>query len=277
MEQSYDPGRVTSSSFASRKRPELMHWTMAGCEQCDLLFATNPPDLDHLRSAYADASFDAGRESKAAAATYVRLVDRALGQDVRSHRLLDVGCGDGAFLEGMDSQGALSVDGIEISEAPIRRASPQIQPRIHQCMVEDFEGDGFTVATTFQVLEHFADPVAVLAKLHGVLVEDGVVMGVAHDRDAVVNRLLGRRSPIWDIEHLQLFNPCSLRALVREAGFRMEHIAPFKNAYPGDYWLRLAPVPAPLSSPLETTARRILGERNIPVAVGNLFFVARKT
>ena len=44
-------------------------------------------------------------------------------------------------------------------------------------------------------------------------------MIVCHDRRAPLNRALGARSPIMDIEHLQLFSQASARALLERTGF----------------------------------------------------------
>lgn len=65
---------------------------------------------------------------------------------------------------------------------------------------------------------------------------------VGHDRPAPVNRLLGRRSPIYDIQHLQLFCPGSLRELLERAGFRDVQVRRFRTRYPLRYWLRSAPL-----------------------------------
>lgn len=280
MQRSFDPSRVDANTFASRKRPELMHWSMALCVPCDLLFAIDPPGFDQLRAAYEVADFDAGRESIAAARTYEGIVRRMLlrptGWPPDRLRILDVGCGDGAFLAAMSDSGASRVVGIEISEEPVRRARPDMQAIIEKCMIEDYGGTGFTLATTFQVLEHFSEPLDVLKRLHTALDPGGFVMGVVHDRRAITNRLLGRRSPIWDVEHLQLFSKRSMRALLAAAGFRSIALRHITNTYPAAYWLRLAPAPRRMRPAMERLAQPGGRELTIPLRVGNLAFVAQR-
>ena len=60
---------------------------------------------------------------------------------------------------------------------------------------------------------------------------------VTHNVDAPLNRLLGRRSPIIDIEHLQLFSPNNLSFLLRQACFERVTVQSFQNCYPMWYWL----------------------------------------
>jgi hypothetical protein len=98
-----------------------------------------------------------------------------------------------------------------------------------------------------------------------------MVAFVAHDYRAMVNRLLGKRSPIIDIEHLQLFSRPSLKRLLTDAGFENVSIGTFKNRYPLHYWNRLFPFPSPWkrlqASLLSLTG---IGDWQIGLDVGNL-------
>ena len=67
---------------------------------------------------------------------------------------------------------------------------------------------------------------------------------VNHNYDAFLNRILGARSPIIDVEHLQLFCPGSLWHLLCAAGYDVVASTSFPNTYPLRYWLRLLPLPA---------------------------------
>jgi hypothetical protein len=92
-----------------------------------------------------------------------------------------------------------------------------------------------------------------------------------------INRLLGRRSPIIDIEHLQLFCKPSLEKLLTSSGFVAEMITPLVNRYPFRYWLRLSPLPAPIKRlSLQTFALLGLGGLRLGVNVGNLLAIGRK-
>ena len=91
-------------------------------------------------------------------------------------------------------------------------------------------------------------------------------------------KLLGRKSPIFDIEHLQLFSPASMRALLDSAGFsRIETYSVF-NRYPLKYWAKLFPFPAGVK-------RHVLGGLQvtrpglwvIPLPAGNLASIAYKS
>jgi hypothetical protein len=97
-------------------------------------------------------------------------------------------------------------------------------------------------------LEHVQDPGALVAAAHKMLRPGGVFVAVTHDYRGWVNRLLGKRSPIIDIEHMQLFSAQSSRQLLALRGYGEVDAKRFRNAYRPSYWLRLVPIPAALKS-----------------------------
>ena len=100
---------------------------------------------------------------------------------------------------------------------------------------------------------------------------------VCHDYRSVVNRLLGTRSPIYDIEHLQIFSRRSIEKLLSSNGFQDVRVFTLRNVYPLKYWVRLFPMPMGwkrgLLSWLEASA---LGQIKIGINVGNVGVIARK-
>ena len=57
-------------------------------------------------------------------------------------------------------------------------------------------------------------------------------MIVCHDWRSRVNRALGRRSPIYDIEHVQLFSATSARELLERSGLADVRVRGIRNRYP---------------------------------------------
>jgi SAM-dependent methyltransferase len=243
-EANVDPRRLGEFAFASRKLPEYMHHRLLLCAACDLVFADAKVDEDQLHVAYEGAAFDSAREAAAAAATYARLLDPVLAMLPDRSAALDIGTGDGAFLRHLLALRFERVHGIEPSSAPIAAAAADVRGLIRQGVFEAgmFESRSFSLVTCFQTIEHVADPLDLCREAVRLLKPGGVLCLVGHDRRAMSARILGRKSPIFDIEHLQLFSPVSFEGLLRRAGLTAIRVRHFWNRYPLSYWTRLVPL-----------------------------------
>lgn len=274
-ESTIDEERLSGLSFASRKTPEYMHHRYVRCPVCALIYVSPAPPADAVMEAYQQAEFDATDESALAARTYAKLLDAVPAATRASGTLVDIGAADGAFLVAAADYGFADRIGFEPSAAPVAAASPLARPLLREepLVAGSVPPGSASVVTCFQTIEHVETPLELCRLAATTLRDDGALILVCHDARALSARLLGTHSPIFDLEHLQLFTRPSLRELVRRAGFRRVRIRPLVNAYPLAYWTRLAPVPGkePLLSALETTG---LGGLTVPLPAGNLVVTA---
>ena len=270
-ESNVDPERLGPFAFASRKTPELMRHRLVECPACDALYASPAPPAAVLADAYEHADYDSADEARYAAATYGRLVRRLLPRLPRSGGALDVGAGDGAFLAELLRLGFDDVVGVEPSAAPVAAAPAPLRRRIRRGVFRegDFEPSRFRLITAFQTLEHVPDPLELAVAARTLLRPGGALVVVCHDRRATVNRLMGLSSPIFDVEHLQLFSPRSLRGLVERAGLASVELEHVTNRYPLRYWLRLAPLPGRRTLVAAADRSRV-GSLPLALRVGNL-------
>ncbi|MDQ6727882.1 MAG: class I SAM-dependent methyltransferase [Actinomycetota bacterium] len=268
-----DDGALGAFAYSSRKVPELMHHRLLQCLDCDLVYASPAPNPEELAKAYREASFDSSEEARSASFTYDRLVRRLATGLPPVGGALDIGTGDGAFLERLMAAGFDDVVGIEPSAAPIDAAGPAARERIQEGFFDPgrFEAGRFRLVTAFQTLEHVADPGGLCVGAKQVLCRGGALLVVCHDRRALINRLMGRRSPIFDVEHLQLFSKASLRSLLQRSGLNGVRCMTFSNRYPLRYWVRLAPLPpAPKAALLGALRRMHLADIPVTLPAGNI-------
>lgn len=278
-EADFDPAAWDALAFASRKPPEYMHYRLMICEPCDLLYAGPAPGPRTTQTAYEEADFDSALEAGYAAQTYASFVPRILRRLPDRNGALDIGTGDGAFLGQLLAQGVTEVAGVEPSVAAIASGTDSVRPLIRTgaFRAADFDARRFRLVTCFQTIEHLHDPLSMCREVFGLLKDEGAFFIVCHNRRAMVNRALGMRSPIMDIEHLQLFSPRSVRAMLERSGFADVTVAPIANRYPLRYWLRLAPLPAALKRGwLESVRRSRIGLAAVALPVGNLAVVGYK-
>jgi SAM-dependent methyltransferase len=279
LAEKFDPKRVTEAAFSSRKLPEYMHFRLMKCKRCDIVYASPAVRGEQLADAYRGASFEASRESEYAARTYYEYLRRHTG--AKPAPALDIGAGDGAFLLELLRHGYDEIVGYEPSEAPICAANEAVRTRLRKGM---FDGSSiadrsFGLVTCFQTIEHVFEPLRLIREMHRVLSADGTAFLIGHDVEALSARLLGEKSPIYDIEHYQLLTRRSAQEIMRTAGFRSVSVFPIMNSYPLSYWMKLLPIPQFAKRPLLrllNSKLRWLGDRTIPLPAGNLAVIATK-
>ena len=271
-----DVGRLDAMSYASRKEPEFMRLRMVVCPGCDLLYAPRIPSSSFLEGAYAETEYDSDMEAQYAAASYAESLRSLLERLPDRDNALEIGSGNGALLAHLRQMGFASVTGIEPSAHAANAAPPELRDSIR---VESFDAAKlshlrFSLVITNQTLEHIEDPYRLLAALRSLLKPGGAIMIVSHNYRHWLMRLMGARSPIIDIEHLQVFSPGSLAKALRRAGFDAPEVKPFANRYPLHYWVRLLPLPRAVKRPLYTWLRSGSGARlggaGIRMRVGNM-------
>lgn len=92
-------------------------------------------------------------------------------------RVLDVGCGGGILSEALAERGA-SVLGIDLAESALQaaeahRAGQAVEYRLESSRETAARGEVFDVVTCMEMLEHVADPAAVLRDIHVLLKPGG--------------------------------------------------------------------------------------------------------
>jgi len=278
-EAKFDLARLDAFAFASRKVPEHMHYRLVTCPACDLVYANPASSAEAIARAYREAAFDSGTEAGFASRTYSGFLPSLVRSLPDQDGAIDIGTGDGAFLRELLTAGFTNVEGVEPSTAPISSAPDDVQRLIRHEIFrpEHFEPGRYSLITCFQTMEHVYDPLALASGVCHLLKSGGAAFFIGHNRKSVVNRLLGMRSPIIDIEHLQLFSPSSARALFQRAGFVKVTVGRVLNTYPLSYWTKLFPMPKTARRGLLAGLRGTgLGRVPVSINVGNIAVIGYK-
>jgi SAM-dependent methyltransferase len=278
-ESNFDESKLNSYSFASRKSPELMHYRLVRCRQCSLLYASPAPGSDYLKAAYNEASYDSAVEASDASRTYIKHLKAFLPKLPDLVGALDIGTGDGAFLSRLLEAGFSSVSGVEPSEAPIRAARSDVRNLIQHGIFSagDYRPASFRLITCFQTMEHLSDPASICAASYNLLKSPGVFFIVSHNYRSLSARILGLKSPIYDIEHLQLFSPESMRYLLKQSGFKNINVYPIANSYPLQYWVKILPLAKSAKNRILSLMKAAgLDGMRLPLWAGNIAAIGYK-
>ncbi|MCI0641266.1 MAG: class I SAM-dependent methyltransferase [Gemmataceae bacterium] len=141
-------------------------------------------------------------------------------------RLLDFGCGAGAFLARMLSQG-WRVTGIDANETAVDNVRERLGVNAFVgSLPHPLLDDGsFDVVTMWQALEHTHEPLRVLRGAWKLLAPGGLLIVTVPNIDSLAFRLFGS---VWNgldlPRHLVHFAPGTLRLMLHSAGFRPSRV-----------------------------------------------------
>lgn len=276
--ENYKPTELGDFAFSSRKIPEYMHYELYECKVCKVLVANNPPSSEKLAEEYERADFDSGNEARNASKTYIRYLKKYI-PNFSKGRSLDIGTGEGSYLKYLKDEGVREIVGVEPSQAPIDAADSTIRPNIIKDVfsAERFEKESFDMISCFQTIEHIPDSRKLLQDIYALLKDRGLVYIVCHNYCSLVNKILGTKSPIYDIEHLQLFSKRSIYRLLKECGYSNIKTFSIWNRYPIRYWLRLFPFPKGMKRAiLKSAESHTWGNIELAINVGNVGVIAHK-
>ncbi len=279
LDTNIDRNKISEFSFSSRKEPEFMCHRLVLCQDCGLVYADQPPSETELAAAYHAASYDSSEEADDAAASYIKAISPVLRSLKQRQRALEIGAGTGVFLEHLSRAGFQNLVGVEPSSAAIAAAPTHRKQWIAEGMFDesDFEPESFDLICCFMTMEHVRDPSVVAQAAFRLLRPGGAFVTVTHDYQAWINRMMGAKSPIIDIEHMQLFSEKSLRRLFVRAGLTGLTVSGFVNTYSLRYWLRLVPLPRVLKLVFSRLIEALnLGKLKLSANVGNLIFAGFK-
>lgn len=247
------------------------HFRIVRCSGCGLVRSDPIYRPETIHKLYEQSQFLYSDVAGFAAATYRRLFLKSLPSVGSTARILDVGCGNGFFLEALLAAGFDDVWGVEPSVDACAAAPTELGGRIFN---EHFPADSLAkgsvdVITSFHLLDHVTDPVAFLCECKTLLKPGGWLLIVCHNERSLSAKILGERSPIYDVEHVFLFNLRTIRALATRAGLSAIRSWPILNSYPLHYWMRYTPLVRGVELP------KGLADWPVSLPAGNMALVAR--
>jgi len=273
-----DAATFTADTFSARRQPDRRHYQWVRCDACGLMRSDPVEDVD-LASLYASSTFDYSNETDGLKETYRALARRALGGASASGTVLEIGGGNGFFLD------AVAQDGFDrfVEVEPSRQAVDQASALVREHAICDIMRPGLVpdgsvdLVAMFHVLDHLPDPRSVLETAFASLKPGGHIVIAVHDVEAWSARLMKERSPIFDVEHTYLYSRTTGPQLLASAGFSDVRAGTYANRYSGAYLLHLAPFPSVLkgSAPYRSVsqlARRV----RFTLPLGNMWIAGRR-
>jgi len=95
-----------------------------------------------------------------------------------------------------------------------------------------------SAAVMIHVLDHLLDPIATLSELRQKLKPGAKLLLVTHNESSLLRRIVGWRWPAFCLQHPQIYNPTSMRALLNAAGYEVQEIRKTVNYFQIDFLLK---------------------------------------
>ncbi len=223
------------------------------CTQCQLVYTKPRPTADTLGAYYQDVYSGQGGEGMRDAQTnqalwYVNEARWKLMEPWMSlgptDRVLDVGCGYGAFLAFLHGRSRCQLFGVDADQGSIEGNLCRDHGSFFAGELEDaaYPDDHFSFVSMMHSLEHVRDPVATLGEVARVLRPGGHALVEVPYFGSLLRRVFGRSwFPLLVPQHLLHFETSTLALALRQAG--LGNVRVLRPAWcPAELTMSLGPV-----------------------------------
>lgn len=169
-----------------------------------------------------------------------RKIIRLLKEMIPSIQVLDIGCGDGYYLNVLSQMGFQHVQGIDPSHSFVERCRKRGFSVRQKSLGELSENGQFDLILLMQVLEHLEDPTGALLIIKRLLRPKGRLLLTVPVCDSFLKRYFRFRYRAdklvqvkeWDNTHKHAFSKKIIRSLLTETSFRIIKCIHASNPFP---------------------------------------------
>jgi len=207
---------------------EIQPYKIVRCKYCQLLYLNPQPLGEEITKTYTEDYYSASW-GKDIAENKFRL--KNVERFRKGGRLLDVGCGIGAFLK-LARQNGWQVSGLEVSEFATKYVNEELNIECFLGSLENLNSpsNSYDVITLWHVIEHMRNPLEALKKANRLLSKKGMIFLATPNQNfweirISANRRISVNKDLVEKErHLHFFAPHSLKKMMGKAGFKVVDI-----------------------------------------------------
>jgi SAM-dependent methyltransferase len=275
------PKNIKAQKFSARKTPDRIHYQLNICNNCGLIFSSPILPGGKIAKLYKDSSYTYLNHLPFLKKTYLGLFNKARKYlPKRPLNVLDIGSSNGFFLEGLKEVGIKNVYGVEPSREEAKNAPVSVRENIKVDVFKknQFPHNFFDVVCCFHTLDHIVSVNSFLTEAHNILKKNGLCVFVVHDTNGLSVKLFKERSPIFDVQHIYLFNKETLKNIFEKNNFEVLEVSNLKNTFSLEFWLNMSPFPNLIKKfGLDLFNLFGLCNKALSLSAGNIMIIARKS
>ncbi len=275
-EESIDYNKIDVSP---RHIPSKSHYRIVECNKCGLIYSNPIFSDDYIIKLYNNSSFINEIQVEFMAEDYLGQLKKASSFIKQKNNLLEIGCGNGCFLKKAKDFGFKNVYGVEPSKNAFEQADEEIKGNIINDVFRGglYKDNFFDLACVIQVIDHVIDPNDILRNIYKVIKENGYILIISHNVRFFLTKILGEKSPMYDIGHIYLFDKITIRKLLAKHGFQVVYVKNITSRYTIGHILKLFPFPDFVKHFLIDAAVKLsIEHKKIKIMGGNMVAFAKK-
>jgi 2-polyprenyl-3-methyl-5-hydroxy-6-metoxy-1,4-benzoquinol methylase len=241
LKKKYEFEEVACPACNSKKAREWINkegFNFDECEECNTFYMNPRPNKKLLKEFYLQSKnynfwdkhifpkSEKVRKNKIFKPRASEIVKKCRKFSQKKEILLEVGSAYGTFCECIKEENYFKKV-IALEPTPkLAQTCTKKGIEAYNCTVEDFEypSQQIDVVTCFEVIEHLFNPKLFLMKIYDLLKEKGLVILTCPNGQGLYNRVFRKFSTEVNHEHLNYFNPESIKKLAASCGFKLVEI-----------------------------------------------------
>ena len=258
-------------------RSDQIFFSYYRCKECDLLYAPKYFSETQLAELYQEMPDNLMGEDKATVSKtqsgYVNWLSKKVSY---IDNYLEIGPDIG--LVAGEVQNRFKVQRLVMIE-PNKSVYNDLKENLSNSRVEVYgyiseleSGDKFDLMAGIHVYDHLLDPVKDLVEMRAHVADHANLLIVVHDEKSVLRKAMKSKWPPFCLQHPQLYNPSTLREILRKAGWEIEHLSKSTNWWHLDHFAEMGSGVIGLP----TKWSKILPSIEIPTRLGNMIALARR-
>lgn len=207
-------------------------FTLVKCSSCGLIYLNPRPTADSMAAFYSEHYYGTRPHINIGVEKLWRSFSRMMTgfnpwlHGFRKGTLLDVGCGDGYYLDGLREMGWKELYGLDPSSIATDLTSARgFEVSQGDLLTNNYPDSFFDYVIMKQSLEHIRSPSRALMNVRRILKDTGTLIVEVPNVSSVERRLFQSHWASWHLPaHLYHFSPNTLRNLLGRCGFSVKKV-----------------------------------------------------